>query len=295
MKWPTITTLLALLLVACASPGSASTMVPLYETGIDSAAWARVPAGDFYQGQHDRAASIKADYEMMVTPVTNAQYADFLNLALAAGEVQVAEGAVTGFYPGDTYRAYKHEVEVAAGDWALMPTDDPALRLTFDGTTFSVKPGYGNHPATMVSWFGAWAYCTTYDWRLPTDAEWEKAARGTDTRPYPWGDEVTAAHANFVDSRDPFEGNSETSPVGFYNGSTYDGFETLDAASPYGLYDLAGNVWEWTGDVRVGTHHRSLRGGSFVNYAYNLRIWTINNAQPQHTSPRVGFRCARDG
>lgn len=295
MRWPAITALLALTLVACAAPGSASTEVPVYDTGIDAEAWARVPAGGFYQGQHDHAATIGADYEIMVTNVTNAQYAAFLNAALAAGKVTLTDDTVAGYYPGDPFRAYKHEVEIPAGEWALMPTKDPALRLTLDGTTFSVKPGYEDHPATMVSWFGAWAYCSFYDWRLPTDAEWEKAARGTDTRPYPWGDDIGAGHANFVDSRDPFEGSSETTPVGFYNGKTYDGYATLDAASPYGVYDLAGNVWEWTGDVRAGTHLRGLRGGSFANYAYNLRIWTVNNAEPQHSSPRVGFRCARDG
>ena len=58
------------------------------------------------------------------------------------------------------------------------------------GQTFSVPAGYENHPMTMVSWFGAWGYCQYYGWRLPTEMEWEKAARGTDARPFPWGDEI---------------------------------------------------------------------------------------------------------
>ncbi len=66
-------------------------------------------------------------------------------------------------------------------------------RFTFDGTTFTVKPGYENHPMTNVTWFGAWGYCEYYGCRLPTEMEWEKAARGTDDdRPFPWGDEIAA-------------------------------------------------------------------------------------------------------
>jgi hypothetical protein len=79
---------------------------------------------------------------MMVTPVTNARYADFLTAALAAGEVSLMDDTVTGSYPGDPFHAHKHEVEIRAGEWALMPTEDPALRLTFDDITFGVKPGH---------------------------------------------------------------------------------------------------------------------------------------------------------
>jgi formylglycine-generating enzyme required for sulfatase activity len=78
-----------------------------------------------------------------------------------------------------------------------------------------------------------------------------------------------------------------------YDGRSHGGYVTLDGRSPYGLFDMAGNVWQWTGDVREGTHYRSLRGGSHTSYAYNLRIWSHNNADPTHTSPTVGFRCAR--
>jgi formylglycine-generating enzyme required for sulfatase activity len=57
---------------------------------------------------------------------------------------------------------------------------------------------------------------------------------------------------------------------------------------------MAGNVWQWTGDIRAGVHYRNLRGGSHTNYAYNLRIWTHNNADPIYSSPSVGFRCVKD-
>jgi formylglycine-generating enzyme len=76
-------------------------------------------------------------------------------------------------------------------------------------------------------------------------------------------------------------------------GQVYNGYETRDARSPYGLYDMAGNVWQWVRDVTEGTHDRYLRGGSKADYDYNLRIWTRNSARPDYTSPNAGFRCVR--
>jgi formylglycine-generating enzyme required for sulfatase activity len=287
-----------LLGLACSSPrveGGANYV----ETGVDADAWVRVPAGTFLMGQHDHEAVIERDYEIMVTDVTNAQYADFLNSAMAEGEVEIVSDRVVGFYPGDPFYGYDHEIEIRAGEWVFVPLDPPLLRLTLSDMGFQARPGYRNHPMTRVSWFGAWGYCHFYGWRLPTDAEWEKAARGTDNRPYPWGDEIEIGYANFLSSHDIYEERFEraggTTPVGFYNGKTYAGYPTMDASSPYGLYDMAGNVWQWTGDVRKGVHYRSLRGGSHTNYAHFLRIWAPNNADPRHTSPDVGFRCARDG
>ena len=86
---------------------------------------------------------------------------------------------------------------------------------------------------------------------------------------------------------------SRTSPVGFYNGQTYGDYATLNNASPYGLYDLAGNVWQWTGDIYEGMHYRFLRGGSKDTYDMDLRVWVRNNATPTYFSPGVGFRCVR--
>jgi formylglycine-generating enzyme required for sulfatase activity len=177
--------------------------------------------------------------------------------------------------------------------------DDPGMRIELDGPTYVPISGYENHPVTLVTWFGARAYCQYYGGRLPSEVEWEKAARGTDVRPFPWGHEIQKNNANFYSSHDIFEktfgGAGGTTPVGFYNGQFYDGYQTLDSPSPYGLYDMAGNVWQWTGDVYTGQHYRYMRGGSKENYGYNLRVWTRNSAGPTYFSPNVGFRCVRDG
>ena len=292
-----IAALFTILLAAC-TPVDLNAAVPAFDTGVDPQSWAQIPAGEFYFGQHDEVQTSPA-YEIMITNVTAAQYAAFLNAALAEGVVQVDENQISGYYPGDEFHAYKHEERIDPGNYIYTPLDDPSQRIRFDGTDFSVQPGYENHPMTMVSWFGARGYCEFNGGRLPSELEWEKAARGTDTRPFPWGDEVSHGNANYYASRDPFEDmdtfGSRTSPVGFYNGQTYDGYPTLDSTSPYGLYDMAGNVWQWTGDVYEGMHYRFMRGGSKDSYTMDLRIWVRNNAAPTYFSPGVGFRCARSG
>jgi len=300
MKGALVAVLAATLLLAACGTVDLNAPILSVETGVDPETWAFVPAGAFVSGQHNDPAAIDYDYEIMVTDVTAAQYADFLNAALAEGYVKVAERGeqIVGFYPGDEFRGVKHEERIDAGDWLFIPLNDPSQRVKFDGTRFTVQPGYENHPMTMVTWFGAWGYCGYYDWRLPTEMEWEKAGRGTDTRPFPWGDEILRENANFYSSRDPFEDmssfGSRTSPVGFYNGKKYGDYQTLDSASPYGLYDMAGNVWQWTGNVYEGMHYRFLRGGSKDTYDMDLRLWVRNNATPTYYSPGVGFRCVRD-
>jgi len=289
--------LLSVLLASCASV-DLDAPLPSINTGVDPEAWVEIPAGEFYFGQFDEVVETTA-YEIMVTNVTTTQYAEFLNQALKDGSVTLEGKTIVGYYPGDEFRGVKHEEPIEAGEWLFLPLDDPSQRVTFDGTaTFTVQPGYENHPMTMVSWFGAWAYCGYNDGRLPTEVEWEKAARGTDTRPFPWGDEIKRENANFYSSRDPFENmstyGSRTTPVGFYNGQVYDGYQTLDSASPFGLYDMAGNVWQWTGDVTEGMHYRLMHGGSKDTYEMDLRLWVRNNATPTYFSPGVGFRCVRE-
>jgi eukaryotic-like serine/threonine-protein kinase len=139
----------------------------------------------------------------------------------------------------DAYRIDKYEVTnvkysecVTAGQ-----CPPPASNSSGSRSTYYNNPTYNNYPVTNVSWFNANTYCSWAGKRLPSEAEWEKAARGTsDTRAYPWGDEApTCSMANYWNG-DFCVGN--TTEVGSYP----------LGASPYGVMDMAGNVWEWIND-----------------------------------------------
>lgn len=272
--------------------------IKVVETGINSDAWAVIPAGEFLSGQHRHEVMIDKDYEIMVTDVTNKQYVQFLNEALAKGSIIVKKDSVSGYYKGDPFDGFKHEFEITAGNKLYVNLAEPGMRIKFINSTFTVISGYENHPVTFVSFFGANAYAEFYGWRLPSEIEWEKAARGTDGRTYPWGEEISGNYANYLSSHTLFDKmygeQITTTPVGFFNGKTYYGYKTIDHKSPYGLYDMAGNVWQWCGDDYADLHYRYMRGGSRTNYEYNLFTWARNSSGPSFYSMYIGFRCARD-
>jgi len=169
------TLIIVIFLLTSCKPVDLNAPIPAFDTGVNSDAWAKIPTGEFYFGQH--------------TDVTTAQYAVFLNKALADGYVKVDGDQIVGYYPGDEFHGVKHEELIAEGDWLFIPLNDPSQRIKFDGGEFSSQAGYENHPMTMVTWFGAWGYCGYYNEHLPSELEWEKAARGSDTRPFPWGED----------------------------------------------------------------------------------------------------------
>jgi len=298
-RFYTTLTLILIIFLACGQSSNEILQETEYiDTGVDENQWVRIPAGKFLKGQHEHETLIDYDYEIMITDVTNRQYAVYLNEAMEEGVIQIIENKVVGPYPGDPFDGHKHEFEIPAGNKIHIILDEPGLRIRFDGETFTVVPGFENHPIVMVTWFGAKAYADFYGLRLPTENEWEKAARGHDNRAYPWGDEIARNQANYYSSHHLFDklfdGHTITTPVGFYNGKKYGDYQTGDGRSPFGLYDMAGNVWQWTGDDYHDMHYRYMRGGSQANYEYNLRVWTRNSAGPDHYGMNIGFRCVMD-
>ncbi len=152
-----------------------------------------------------------------------------------------------------------------------------------------------NHPVVHITWFDAAAYCQWAGRRLPTEAEWEHAARGDSDRIFPWGDEPPGNdRVNFADKNliaywsEQFvdDGYEFTAPTGNY----------LLGASPYGILDLSGNVWEWTSDWYDDSYDdnqpRVIKGGSWEESSFYIRLSRRIASDPTMTSNTQGFRCA---
>ncbi len=174
-------------------------------------------------------------------------------------------------------------------------------------------PGSENYPALGVNWDGATAYCnwiskqTGKKYRLPTEAEWEKAARGTDQRRFPWGNTIDHSYANFVGA----EAFDTGMVVGTYDGKMHGTLQTHDGSSPYGAADMAGNVMEWCSDWYSSNYYavspvknptgpatgayKVLRGGTFFEEPFDLRTYARSAAWPSLQSHRmIGFRPVRE-
>ena len=174
------------------------------------------------------------------------------------------------------------------------PTN-PTRNLWQGGT---ITESLAERPVINVDWFDADAYCKWAGKRLPTEAEWEKSAKGTSDRRFPWGNvEPTAKHLNY---NQKWIGEKTLMPVGSYEAGK----------SPYGVYDIVGNVWEWVNDWYDARYYEKspsknppgpqegtkkvIRGAGWQNETPTVRIFTRVDSDPTMRNESTGFRCAAD-
>jgi formylglycine-generating enzyme required for sulfatase activity len=273
--------------------------------GEDGAEMALVPAGEFWMG------SSPAEFERAVLECRSAGNPDADCRRLFEDEMPRHRVFLEAFYLDRTevtnerferfVNATSHRTVAERDGWGYADhRRDVSQGAKLWGASWRAPKGagtsaQGDHPVVQVSFEDAEAYCRWAGKRLPTEAEWEKAARGIDSRSYPWGPTWDAARAN---------GNlNHASPtvVGSYAGGQ----------SPYGIFDLAGNVHEWVADRYDREYYTSsparnptgpatgparvIRGGSFSSPPFALRAATRTFDEPEFRSPQLGFRCAKEG
>jgi len=256
--------------------------------------------------------------------VTNQQYVEFLNNAFSANLIEVKTDNIV--YKKTTAYAYCATYDATHES-----------RIGFTGSRFLLVPsGKANHPVVQVTWYGAAAYCnwrseqlgkelcynptaftpdlSKHGFRLATEAEWELAARGgLVNKRFPWGDTITHSQANYYSSTSytydvsPTRGYHPTYAVG---DMPYTAPVGSFSANGYGLYDMAGNVWEWCNDwwqsdyygsspyynppgATSGTY-RVLRGGSWYYGAFLCRVAYRSGYTPDGRYDFIGFRCVLD-
>lgn len=211
----------------------------------DFAAVLEIPGGEFSYGDTGDIRYLPG-YRIGKYPVTNAQYARFLET-----------------HP-------ELPAPFVDADWAHSYNWDPESRRHSEGRS--------NQPVVLVTLHEAQIYCEWVGGRLPTEEEWERAARGDDGRTFPWGEVANPAYANSRES-----GLGGLTPVGLY----------LEGASPYGLLDMAGNVWEWTSSD-FDTQTKVIRGGAWNFSLESARTSARECSRPDNRSHGIGFRVAFD-
>jgi iron(II)-dependent oxidoreductase len=262
---------LALVALALVSTGCNSTP----SSGFDLV---EIPGGTFVMGDAEGEADeaprrvTVEPFRLMRTEVTNRMFKAFID---SSGHRTDGERSGVGNVWDGKWR------RVSGADW----------RNPF-GPESSIA-GREDYPVIQVSARDASAFCRFYGLRLPTEAEWEFAARGTDGRRFPWGnaapDDGSMRRANFgtVECCAPSDndGYETTAPVGSFP----------SGVSPFGVLDMAGNVWEWTASEFPGRPGSvTLRGGGWGNNPYCLRVSYRHANPPDIGLDMVGFRCAAD-
>jgi hypothetical protein len=217
---------------------------------------------------HEGFSGYMSKYE-----VTNAQYCQYLNEALATGDIMITGdyvSAASGLNPGVDYPGQSYYTMTGMG-LNMGATNGGASRIHYTGGSFTVDSGFENHPVTWITWYGAMAFCNYYGWRLPTEWEWQAAADYDGS--YIWGfgatynDELANTYYDYG-----LVYPDGTSPVGAFG--TYG----------YGMADISGNVMEWTSDV-------VLRGGGWYSTTFSVsyRFQSVSNYWLYDT----GFRVCR--
>ena len=249
-----------------------------------------IPAGEFEMGSNaeDAIAICQELYE----PYGSENKPCKLNVFEDEEPIHVVK--LDAFYI-DKFEVTTADYQICVGEGVCnVPESDFEREGYFD------NPEYANYPIINVSWDDAQTYCNWRGARLPTEAEWEKAARGTDGRTYPWGNTFDGGLGNFCDREYEYnDGYEENAPVGSYP----------EGASPYGVMDMAGNVWEWVADWYGYNYFsnspaenpqgppngamRVLKGGTWkCEGFYDVRSADRSGWFSDHKFVYIGFRCA---
>ena len=233
--------------------------------------------------------------EMGRHPVTNAQYAQYLNEAMASGDVIVDGNQVTG--ASGSYSGHNYYRLDGAGQSVTGAVNGGKSRISYSGDgVFTVDSGFEEHPVTYVSWYGATSFAEYYGWRLPTAWEWESVANFNDNRNYATGNSLHGGKRFFANYRangyDGYLPNDiayhpyveyGTTPAGYFG---YYG---------YGLADMSGNVWEWTStsvEALIGINYL-LRGGSWNYTDEPCGVSHRYSGGPGYSGGSRGFRVCR--
>jgi formylglycine-generating enzyme required for sulfatase activity len=243
-----------------------------------------IPPGKFIGGDHQKEYEVKARYRIAKYPVTNAQFARFIR----AGGYGTPEWWSKD---GWDWRINQYETTATEAYEKRLLEQRPAVRR--DRPFYWDRLEWNNPiaPVVGVSWFEAEAYCNWltqepsslaipqgYVVRLPSEDEWEKAARSTDGREYPWGDEFSFSRANVA--QEIAQGHGPSAVCAYPLG-----------ASSTGVWDMSGNVWEWTASWYQQDKTRVLHGGAWSHDPSSARCAARLRNFPDLFDDNIGFRC----